>query len=44
MGEVEADLLSLTLRRNKTLITKDIYHQKVAKWRSKWPELNVTAW
>ncbi len=39
-----ADLFSLTLRPNKTLITEDIYDQKVTKWKSKWPELNVSAW
>lgn len=39
-----ADLFSLTLRPNKTLITEDIYYQKAAKWKSKWPELNVLAW
>ncbi|PZM61982.1 nucleotidyltransferase family protein [Paenibacillus dendritiformis] len=38
------DLFNLTLRPNKTLITEGIYQQKVAKWKSKWPELNVKAW
>lgn len=38
------DLFNLTLRPNKTLISEDIYYQKVVKWKSKWPELKVVAW
>lgn len=38
------DLLSYTVRPNKTLITEDIYKKKVAKWTSIWPNLNVIAW
>lgn len=39
-----SDLLSLTVRPNKGLITKEIYESKCAKWKSKWPELNVVSW
>lgn len=38
------DLFSLTVRPNKKLITKDLYDQKAAKWKEKWPELHVEPW
>ena len=38
------DLLSLTLRPNRTRITKAVYENKVEKWRAKWPELSVRPW
>ena len=38
------DLLSLTVRANKNLISKAIYQQKVEKWLKVWPNLDVIPW
>ncbi|EIZ78434.1 hypothetical protein WSK_2997 [Novosphingobium sp. Rr 2-17] len=38
------DLLSCTVRPNKTQITQAIYDGKVARWRSCWPQLNIEPW
>ncbi|MSO64510.1 MAG: nucleotidyltransferase family protein [Alphaproteobacteria bacterium] len=39
-----ADLFALVVRPNKRQITKEIYRQKVARWRSLWPGLTYVAW
>ena len=38
------DLFGMTVRANKTLITEEIYMQKVRKWREKWPLLTIIPW
>ncbi|WP_206856563.1 nucleotidyltransferase family protein [Candidatus Enterococcus mangumiae] len=38
------DLFEGIVRPNKKMITKEIYDQKVAKWKKKWPDLNVIPW
>ena len=38
------DLLSLTVRANKVLISKAVYQQKVEKWIKVWPSLNIIPW
>lgn len=38
------DLLNMTVRANKTQITKEIYEAKVNKWTKKWPNLKVIPW
>jgi hypothetical protein len=34
----------MIVRANKTKITKEIYVQKVNKWKSKWPGLTIIPW
>ena len=38
------DIMSLTLRPAKDIVTKERYEEKAKKWLSKWPELNVIEW
>ncbi|MEO6729401.1 MAG: nucleotidyltransferase family protein [Candidatus Dojkabacteria bacterium] len=38
------DVLSMTLRPNQKLITKDVYYKKVERYTKEWPELNVIEW
>ncbi|WP_455717684.1 nucleotidyltransferase family protein [Anaerosporobacter sp.] len=38
------DLFSMVVRPNKLLITREIYENKVQKWREKWPKLMVVPW
>jgi hypothetical protein len=38
------DLFGMVVRANKTLITEEIYMQKVRKWREKWPLLTIVPW
>jgi hypothetical protein len=38
------DLLSLTVRPNKSLVSREVYESKVARWISLWPDLTVIAW
>ncbi|MBG9588061.1 nucleotidyltransferase family protein [Cytobacillus firmus] len=38
------DLFSLVVRPNKLMITREIYENKVQKWREKWPKLMVVPW
>lgn len=38
------DLLNLTVRANKALITEKIYRDKVESWIKKWPKLKVISW
>ncbi|MDE2562726.1 MAG: nucleotidyltransferase family protein [Sphingomonadales bacterium] len=39
-----SDLLSCTVRPNKTQITQAIYEAKVARWRRCWPGLTIIDW
>lgn len=38
------DLLNLTVRANKVLISEDIYKQKIEKWTKIWSNLNIIPW
>jgi hypothetical protein len=38
------DLFAMVVRPNKTLITRDIYEEKVQRWRTAWPRLTVLDW
>lgn len=38
------DLFNMTIRPMKRQYTKEQYDIKVAKWKSKWPDLNIINW
>jgi hypothetical protein len=38
------DVFAMVVRPNKTLITRDIYDEKVRRWRATWPRLTVLDW
>jgi hypothetical protein len=38
------DLLNGVVRANKRQITRGIFEAKVAKWRSRWPNLTIIDW
>ncbi|HEX7735888.1 MAG TPA: nucleotidyltransferase family protein [Ktedonobacteraceae bacterium] len=38
------DLLSMIVRPNKTLVSRDVYEKKTRRWKSEWPMLEVIAW
>jgi hypothetical protein len=38
------DLFGLIVRPNKRQITRDIYLEKVERWRASWPKLQILAW
>jgi hypothetical protein len=38
------DLLSMIIRPNKTLVSREVYEKKVKRWKSEWPKLEVIAW
>lgn len=39
-----ADLFSMTVRPNTTLVDQAIYQAKAERWRQLWPQLTVLAW
>ncbi|SCX36151.1 nucleotidyltransferase family protein [Agrobacterium rosae] len=39
-----ADLLSCTVRPNKTQIIREIYDSEIARWRKVWPGLHIIDW
>jgi hypothetical protein len=39
-----ADLISMVARANKTIVTRDVYEEKVARWAAQWPRLTVIPW
>ena len=39
-----SDLLAMVARANKTIVTRDVYEEKVARWAARWPELTVIPW
>lgn len=39
-----ADLFSMVARANKTIVTRDVYEEKVARWAAQWPQLTVIPW
>lgn len=38
------DLMSLVVRPNKKLISKEIYDKKAQRWKSIWPRLTIISW
>jgi len=38
------DLLNMTVRANKVLITKDTFEKKSSRWKKAWPKLEVIPW
>jgi hypothetical protein len=38
------DLLSQTVRPNKTLVEREMYEEKAARWIESWPNLKVVPW
>ncbi len=38
------DLLSMIVRPNKTLVSRDVYEKKALRWKSEWPMLEVITW
>ena len=38
------DVFGMVVRANKTLITPDVYEDKVQRWRTAWPRLTVVGW
>lgn len=38
------DLLSLTVRPNRALVTREIYVEKTGRWSRRWPLLQVMPW
>jgi uncharacterized protein len=39
-----ADLFSMVARANKTIVTRDVFEEKVARWAAQWPQLTVIPW
>ena len=39
-----ADLFSMTVRANTTLIDRAVYESKATRWRNVWPQLTVLPW
>jgi uncharacterized protein len=39
-----ADLFALVVRPNRMLITREVYEQKIARWRLLWPDLRIFPW
>jgi hypothetical protein len=39
-----ADLFGIIARPNKTIVTRDVYEEKVTRWATHWPQLEVIPW
>lgn len=39
-----SDLIGIVARPNKTIVTQDVYEQKVSRWAARWPRLRVIPW
>jgi uncharacterized protein len=39
-----SDLLGMVVRPNKTIVSREIYERKVARWVIQWPKLRVIDW
>jgi hypothetical protein len=39
-----ADLLGMVARPNKTIVTRDVYEEKVSRWAARWPRLRIITW
>jgi hypothetical protein len=38
------DLFAMVPRPNKTIVTRDVYEEKTARWAARWPRLCVIPW
>lgn len=38
------DLMSLVVRPNKRLVSREVYEEKSARWQAHWPRLTVISW
>lgn len=38
------DLLGMVVRPNKVLVSRQVYEQKVGRWKHVWPKLEIVAW
>ncbi|MEC8135706.1 MAG: nucleotidyltransferase family protein, partial [Pseudomonadota bacterium] len=38
------DLFTGVVRPNKALVTRDVYENKIARWRRIWPDLTYLSW
>jgi hypothetical protein len=39
-----ADLLGMVARPNKTIVSQDVYEEKVSRWAARWSQLRVIPW
>lgn len=39
-----SDLLGMVARPNKTIVTRDVYEEKVTRWVARWAKLRVVPW
>ena len=39
-----ADLLGMVARPNKSIVTREVYEEKVSRWIARWPKLRVIPW
>jgi hypothetical protein len=39
-----SDLLGMVARPNKTVVTREVYEEKVSRWAARWPKLRIIAW
>jgi uncharacterized protein len=38
------DLFHMIARPNKTIVSREVYEEKVARWSARWPQLTVVPW
>ena len=39
-----ADLFAMVARANNTIVTIQVFEEKVARWAAQWPQLTVIPW
>lgn len=39
-----ADVFEMVARPNKTIVTRDVYGEKVTRWATRWPQPTVIPW
>ena len=39
-----ADLLTMVVRPNKTIVARDVYEEKASRWKARWPMLQIIPW
>jgi hypothetical protein len=38
------DVFAMVARPNKTIVTREVYEEKVSRWAARWPQLSVVPW
>ncbi len=38
------DIFAMVARPNKAIVSQEVYHEKVQRWASRWPQLTVIPW